>query len=70
MNGRMALVVLFCSAVASSAVAEEAGAAAGKGTLARGEETVAFSARFSFAYTEGKGANKSTWMFSPRRSHR
>ena len=61
MLSRVALVVALC-AWAGTARAQAAGTAAGKGSLARGEETVAFSPRFAFAYTEGTGANKSTWL--------
>ena len=60
MKRRIAFVM--CCVVSGFAIAQEAGKAAGKGELARGEEKVAFSPRYSYAYAEGNGPKRSTWI--------
>ena len=62
------LVTLFTGYIASgSACAQEIGTAAGKGTIERllptgNSEVVNFSPHYSYAYTEGKGGNRFTWI--------
>ena len=60
MKRRIAFVM--CCVVSGFAIAQEAGKAAGKGELARGEEKVAFFPRYSYAYAEGNGPKRSTWI--------
>ena len=65
-------VVVVCLGIASIQ-AQEVGTAAGKGVIERlippknpgaelASEKVPFSPRYSFAYAEGSGASKSTWL--------
>ncbi len=66
---RIAIVTIVSCAVAGSLWAQEHGSASGKGTIERveasapgGSELVDFSPRYSYAYSEGTGANRFTWI--------
>jgi hypothetical protein len=60
---------LMCAAAALPIAAQEIGTASGRGTIISGpaqpdskEQTVSFAPRYAFAYVEGKGADRFTWI--------
>jgi hypothetical protein len=69
MSHRIAIITLACCFATGSLGAQELGSASGKGTIERlvpsasdSSELVAFSPRYSYAYSEGVGAQRFTWI--------
>lgn len=67
MKPRTYLVALAAVFVAVPVCAQQSGTAAGKGSIERLQpsgtaEHVAFSPRYAYAYGEGSGAKRSTWI--------
>jgi hypothetical protein len=67
MRDRTAVLTLVCCVAALSLSAQTPGHASGKGIIERllpsgSSEQVAFTPRFSYAYSEGAGAKRSTWV--------
>ena len=70
MTHRIAVALLLC--FAASLAAQDLGTAAGKGTIERlvpggagaepKREQVSFSPRFAYAYVDGSGSSRSTWI--------
>ncbi|HXA16653.1 MAG TPA: hypothetical protein VN380_06660 [Thermoanaerobaculia bacterium] len=66
---RFAVIAMACCCLVGSLGAQTLGSASGRGTIdlisasaSGGSELVAFSPRYSYAYSEGTGAKRFTWI--------
>src|SRR5438128_775242 len=67
MHLRTVVVTLACFVATGSLSAQQPGTATGKGTIelltpSGKSEMLGFSPRYSYAYSEGAGAKRSTWI--------